>query len=510
MTTPQNQLIKRFAEFRNDPYGFVLYSYPWGRKGTWLEDQEGPDYWQADILVTLGKELEKRDLSPAEVFASINIAVASGHGVGKTSLVAWLVHWFICCYPNPQIVVTAGTQAQLEKKTWRELAKWHKVSLQREWFEWTATKFYLKEAPDTWFAAAIPWTEHNADAFAGTHEQYVLVIFDEASSIADIIWETVEGAMTTERCIWIAFGNPVRNTGRFKACFGKFRKYWITRRVDSRKAKMANKVQIERWRLQYGEDSDFFRKRVRGEFPLQSSNQLISEETVDKCRLFVALGYESFPIFITVDVARFGDDKTVIMVNQGRRLHECFVFHHKDTVEIYTKVIELWDYWKMKNDRVGIFVDDVGVGGGVTDMLRKTNGVLCIGVNAGASAKDKEKFLNKRIEMWWTMGQSLELGYDLTGLSEDDFDALKQDLINIEYFLHPSSQKYQLEAVDDLKERDLPSPDFGTALALRFAYPMPHVAQSPQNRGKNVTPAGSSTLRKKRGQSQHGNSKKGR
>ena len=503
MTTPQEQLIKRFAEFRNDPYGFVLFSYPWGKKGTPLEDEDGPDWWQVDIMDVLRQELEKRDLTPDEVFAAIQIAVASGHGIGKTSLVAWLIHWFISCYPNPQIVVTAGTQAQLEKKTWRELAKWHKISLQREWFEWTATKFYLRESPDTWFAAAIPWSEHNSDAFAGTHERYVMVIMDEASTIADIIWEVAEGAMTTERCIWIAFGNPVRNTGRFKACFTKYRDYWITRKVDSRKAKMANKVQIERWLKQYGENSDFFRKRVKGEFPVQASNQLISEATVDACRVFQAVGFERFPIFITADIARFGDDRTVIMVNQGRKLHECFVMHHRDTVEVYTKIVELWNYWREKNDRVGVFIDDIGVGGGVTDMCKKTHGMLVIGVNAGAAARQPEKHLNKRIEMWWDMSKALEMGYDLSSLSDEDFDALKQDLINIEYFMHGATQKYQLEAVEDLKERDLPSPDYGTSLALRFAYPMPHVAQSQQTSGKKAH-SGSKIMKKKRGTDKHG------
>lgn len=507
--TPQTLLIKRFSEFRSDPYGFVLFSYPWGKKGTWLEDETGPDVWQAKVMEQIRAQLSVRDASPGEVFAAICIAVASGHGIGKTSLVAWLIHWFICCYPNPQIVVTAGTQAQLEKKTWRELAKWHKISLQKEWFEWTATKFYLKEAPDTWFAAAIPWTEHNSDAFAGTHEKYVLVVMDEASTIADIIWEVVEGAMTTERCIWLAFGNPIRNTGRFKACFGKFRNWWTTMKVDSRTAKKANKVQIEQWRQQYGEDSDFFRKRVRGEFPLQSSNQLISEDTVDTCRTFTAYGYETFPIFITCDVARFGDDRTVIMVNQGRKLHECIIMNHKDTVEIYTKIVELWNYWKEKQDRIGVFVDDIGVGGGVTDMCKRTHGMLVIGVNAGAAARDPQRFLNKRIEMWWIMAETLKLGYDLSSLSAEDFDALKQDLINIEYFIHPSSQKYQLEKVEDLKDRELPSPDMGTALALRFAYPMPHMAQSPGIGSKKSSDTGSATLRKKRG-SAHGLRKKHR
>lgn len=504
MTTPQTLLIKKFSEFRNDPYGFVLYSYPWRKKGTPLEDEDGPDWWQVDVMDIIKQELDKRDHSPEEVFAAIQIAVASGHGIGKTSLVAWLIHWFICCYPNPQIVVTAGTQAQLEKKTWRELAKWHKISLQREWFEWTATKFYLKESPDTWFAAAIPWSEHNSDAFAGTHERYVMVIMDEASTIADIIWEVAEGAMTTERCIWIAFGNPVRNTGRFKACFTKFRDYWITRKVDSRKAKMANKTQIAQWLKQYGENSDFFRKRVKGDFPVMASNQLISEATVDACRNFHAVGYETFPIFVTCDVARFGDDRTVVMVNQGRKLHECIVMHHRDTVEIYTKLVEVWNYWREKNDRIGVFIDDIGVGGGVTDMCKKTHGMLVLGVNAGAAARKPEEFLNKRVEMWWDMARTLELGYDLSSLSDVDFENLKQDLINIEYFIQPHSQKYQLEKVEDLKDRDLPSPDYGTALALRFAYPMPHVAQSAQNRTKKPQ-SGSKIMQKKRGSDNGGN-----
>lgn len=500
MTAPQLQLIKKFAEFRSDPYGFVLFSYPWGKKGTWLEDEKGPDYWQADVLETLRKELEKREHTPAEVFAAICIAVASGHGIGKTSLVAWLIHWFISCYPNPQILVTAGTAAQLEKKTWRELAKWHKVSIQREWFEWTATKFYLRESPDTWFAAAMPWSEHNADAFAGTHEKYVLVIFDEASAIADIIWETVEGAMTTALCIWIAFGNPIRNTGRFKACFTKFRDYWITRKVDSRTAKMANTAQIEQWAKQYGEDSDFFRKRVRGEFPRQSSNQLISEETVDMCRTLVASGYESFPIRITCDVAGESEmaDDTVINVVQGNKVHECIKLHGKDTVQIFTVLVETYDYWKVKNDRIMLFIDAIGIGYGVYSMIRSAK-IPCIGVVSGNKARDPERFINIRIEMWYTMAEAMKEGIDLTALSPEDYDRLKEDLVNIEYFENPQSQKYQLESVEDLKERDLPSPDYGTALALSFAYPVPHVAQSGVNKISKAT-SGQTTIQKKRGQ----------
>jgi hypothetical protein len=498
--------IKVYRRFRTNPYGFVLFAYPWGKHRTFLApDRNGviptPEKWQVDVLKTLGAELTKRDMSPDEVFAAICIAVASGHGIGKTTLVAWLIDWFICCFPNPQIIVTAGTASQLEKKTWRELSKWHKVSMHKNYFEWTATKYYLKEDPDTWFAAAMTWSEHRADAFAGTHEKYVLVIFDEASAIADIIWETVEGAMTTAMCVWIAFGNPIRNTGRFKACFGKFKKYWITRKVDSRSARIANKVQIAQWAEQYGEDSDFFRKRVRGEFPLHSTNQLITETTVDMCRSMVAYGYESFPIRIGCDVAGEGEegDDTYICVMQGNKMHELFRLKGKDTVQIYTKLIETYNHWKMKNDRIAIFIDAIGIGAGVYNMTRRALvGIPVFGVISGATANNEVQFFNVRIEMWYNMAGALKEGVDMTAIGQTDFDRLKDDLINIEYFEHPQNQKYQLEAVKDMKERDLLSPDAGTSVALTFAYPVPHVVQSSTERFAKAN-GGAGTITKKKG-----------
>lgn len=465
-----------YGKFRNDPYGYVLFDYPWGKPGTFLSGQDGPDQWQINVMEDIRLALENRNLNPQEQCAAIQIAVASGHGIGKTALVSWIIHWFIRTRPFPQIVVTAGTFAQLQKKTWREVAKWHNVSISKEFFEWTAEKYYLKEQTATWFASPIPWSEHNSDAFAGTHEKYVLYIFDEASAISDIIWEVSEGAMTTDQCIWIAFGNPVRNSGRFKACFTKFRNYWITRKVDSRSSKLTNKAQIEQWKNQYGEDSDFFRKRVKGEFPVTGSNQLISEESMQACRELVIPGYQIFPIRIGVDVARFGEDDTVITVVQGRKIMETIPLHGRDTVQVFTKVLEAYNHWRERSN-VHVYVDDIGVGGGVTDMLRHSR-VPVIPVNSGAVPNDTERFLNLRMEMWWTMAEAIREGIDMSGLEEKTYERLKDDVTNIEYFNNPKNQKYQLESVDDLKARELPSPDYGTALALTFAYPVPIGVQS--------------------------------
>lgn len=505
-TEAQAQFIESMTRFRTDPYGFVLYSYPWGQPGTFLAaDKDGvvpcPDTWQIDIMETLRLELERREHTPEEVFGAIQIAVSSGHGIGKSALLSWLIHWFVCCYPHPQMRVTAGTGSQLQNTIWRELAKWHKVSLQEPWFTWTATKFFLKESPETWFVNAMAWSEHNSDAFGGLHEKYVMVIFDEASAVADIIWETVEGALTTFLCIWIVFGNPIRNTGRFKACFTKYRDLWIRRKVDSRTAKMTNKVQLEKYRKQYGEDSDYFRKRVRGEFPVQSTNQLISEQAVEKCRALVLPGYEIFPIRISCDVARSDDgDKTVIMVVQGRKILECISMQIRDTLAIYTKLVECWNFWNKRCDNITVFVDDIGVGGGVTDMLKKVSGMRQIPIIAGAEPSDPVRFLNLRMNMWWDMMEAIVEGIDMTELSEDHYDRLKSDLTNIEYFLIPKNQKYQLEGVAEIKERSLPSPDYGTALAQTFAYPVPLVSSSWQARNARTdNRGGSSTLRKKRG-----------
>jgi hypothetical protein len=135
---------------------------------------------------------------------------------------------------NPQIVVTANTETQLLTKTWRTLSRWHKLMANAHWFDWTATKFAYKQSPEDWYAAAVAWSENNPDAFAGTHDKNVLVLFDEASNIHDVIWGKVDGAMSTKGAMWICFGNPTRNTGRFYDCFHKYSKWWKSKQIDSR------------------------------------------------------------------------------------------------------------------------------------------------------------------------------------------------------------------------------------------------------------------------------------
>lgn len=457
MNALEVELIQDIAKFYDNPLGFVKYVFSWGEGS--LKDQE-IDKWQADTLIVIGDAVKSGATLNEALSEAIRLAIASGHGIGKTAFVSWIILWFISTREFPQIVVTSNTANQLSAKTWRELAKWHRLSINKHWFEWTATKFYHKQYPDTWFASAIPWSINNSEAFAGTHEKHVLVIYDEASGIHDQIWEVTEGAMTTPGAMWLAFGNPTKNTGRFRECFGKFKHRWITRQIDSREAKQASLKQIQQWVDDYGEDSDFVRVRVRGVFPRAGSNQFIGADIVEACRKYVAEGYESLEKLLAVDVARFGDDQSVIKRRQGRKVWPAKKYRGLDTMALASKVVEEIDDYNPD----AVFIDGVGVGAGVVDRVKQLRpSANIIEVNAGATPNDPEKYFNKAAEMWGLMRDYLKAGADL-----DDDNELLEELQAREYGFSPK-QQIQLEKKSDMKARGLSSPDVADSLALTFA-----------------------------------------
>ena len=215
-----SKLIKIYSSYIHNPLDFVLFQYPWGKKGTMVFEAEGPDFWQQAVLLKYEQELLAR--LDGTKSGAIRIAVRSGHGIGKGALSSWLVDHFMSTRVDPQIVVTANTKPQLETKTWRELSKWTEMSQNSYWFKHTATSHYYTLDPAkewTWRANAIPWNKDRSEAFAGTHDRAVLLLMDEASAIHNQIWEVAEGAMTTDECVHIAFGNPTLNTGAFHECF---------------------------------------------------------------------------------------------------------------------------------------------------------------------------------------------------------------------------------------------------------------------------------------------------
>ena len=458
-TGEELELLAIVAKYAYRPTLFVQSMFPWGKPGTLLANETGPDTWQAEVLDQLGADMRAGLDAKTSAQTAIKYAIASGHGIGKTALVAWIILWFISCFDYPQIVVTANTRTQLLTKTWRELAKWHRMATNSHWFEWTATSLKHRAYPDTWFASAIPWSVGSTEAFAGTHETHVLVLFDEASAIDDAIWQVTEGAMTTASAIWICFGNPTKNTGAFFECFGRMKHRWRTWQIDSRTAKKANRAQIDQSIADYGEDSDFVRVRWRGVFPRAGSMQLISGESVRLAMQREALPNEDHAKILGLDIARHGDDQSSSVKRQGQKTWPVKRYRITDLMLLAQKFCE--DIDEFGPD--GVFIDVTGMGWGVYDRLRQLRPrVNLYPVQVGETAIEDQRFYNRRAEIWWRIREWLEAG----GCLPHDIE-LEADLTGIEYG-YDTKERVQLEKKEDMKARGLASPDSADALALTF------------------------------------------
>lgn len=457
-----DELFEALGALTHDPLAFVYFAYPWGEPGTPLEDMEGPDEWQIQILKDIGEQLKKgKDLQTA-----IQEAVASGHGIGKSALISWLIHFAISTHENTRGVVTANTEGQLRTKTWPELSKWHNMFIAKDLFTYTATAIFSsdKDYEKTWRIDAIPWSKNSPESFAGLHNQgnRILVLFDEASAIDDVIWEVTEGALTdaNTEIIWCAFGNPTRNSGRFRECFRKYRKFWNTYQIDSRTVKISNKAKIEEWLEAYGEDSDFFKVRVRGVFPSALDLQFISTEIADKAQKQVyKLGqFEHLPVIIGVDPAWTGSDSLEIVMRQGYYMKPlASIPKNDDDWRMAQLIAQFEDEYKAD----AVFID-MGYGTGIYSIGKQLGRKWRL-IEFGGKSNDPV-YLNMRAYMWGQMKEWLREG----GSIPPNDQALYDDIVGPEAIIDKNG-RIQLESKKDMKDRGLPSPNKGDALALTFA-----------------------------------------
>jgi hypothetical protein len=451
----ERQLMELVVSCRHDPLRYTLLMYPWGSGD--LTGFDGPDDWQREILVEVGKYSRRID-EPGPL-DPLMIAVASGQGVGKTALMAWLQKWFMSTRKNPTSVVTANTMEQLNSKTWRELAKWNKMALDGHWFTWTATKFYYTPHPENWFASAIPWSENNSEAFRGTHERDTMFQYDEASAIADVIWTATHGSMSTRGSMWFVFGNPTRTSGRFYDCFHAYRKFWKPYHVDARNAKMADKKYVEKTIEMYGPMDDRTKVTIYGEFPSIGFKQLISAEAIEKARHTEAEGWEYMPLVLGVDVARFGDCETILQYRQGRKVFDPIVCPSMDLMKCASFI---GDSIKQRNPMCTT-IDEIGIGAGVLDRLRQM-GFSVLGGNSGNSSENP-RYLNKRAEAYFALKEYIEAGCELPTdkLLSDDLRMLSYDFTD--------KGRLRLDRKQDFLANFGRSPDRADALALTFFYP---------------------------------------
>ena len=499
--TPDEQLSDELAKFYDDPLGYVMFAFPWGESEDMQlvemasEYQErfgcvyGPDVWACEFLDQLGEEIKKRKFNGRDAVPAIRFCTVSGHGIGKSAMTSWLIKFILDTRPMSVGTVTAMTVDQLKAKTWSELGKWHAMSLTSHWFDYTAgrgamalisnrTDIQGESLGKTWKCTAQTCREENSEAFAGQHAPTAtsFYIFDEASGIPDKIFEVREGGLTDGSPMIFDFGNGTRPSGRFfEQCEGANKDRYIVRSIDSRTVKITGKSQFEEWIEDYGVDSDFVKVRVRGMFPATGSAQFISREQVAEAMKREVTHDKSAALIIGVDVARFGDDESVIYPRIGydARSFPPERYRGLDNVQLAGKVAEMIQFFRGLGQEVAmIFVDGGGTGSGVVDVLRHA-GYPITEVLFGSAPVDNQVYRYKSDEMWGDMRKALpklclpaESGPD-HGTAMD----LKLQLTQREFAYTITGNKIHLEPKKDMKSRlgsVAASPDIADALACTF------------------------------------------
>lgn len=447
---------KRVPLYRKDP---VLYAREI------LRFQ--PDEWQESALMDLAENPK--------------VTIRSGQGVGKTGLEAVSLLWFLTCFPYPRVVATAPTKQQLHDVLWSEIDKWMSRSpLLQELLKWTKTYVYMIGNEKRWFAVARTATK--PENMQGFHEDNMLFIVDEASGVADVIMEAILGTLSGKNNKLLMCGNPTKTTGAFYDSHNRDQALYKRHTVSSLDSTRTNKENIDSLIKKYGWDSNVVRVRVRGEFPKQEDDVFIGSELIDQCsrRYYELLeGKGMAQVILGVDVARFGDDETVIYKNfkghielAKHRRGQDLMATVGDIVKIYKEIIKQYpDY----TGKIYVNIDDTGLGGGVTDRLKevkkeqKLTRLYVIPINAAekietdtkAGREAAEHYNNLTTHMWACLRELLE-NKDIE--IKEDSETFGQ--VSCRKYTMASNGKLEIEPKKEMKKRGLDSPDRADALAL--------------------------------------------
>lgn len=458
--TTSPEFIKYIVEtYRDDFYGYrrdILHR----KHATWQRD--------------VGHSLERNKRT----------CVSSGHGIGKTGFGADAIHWFIATRPHPAIVATANTETQLQTKLWRELSKINQTAENSDWFDWKTKSFTMFKDP-TQRAEAIAWSADNPEAFAGTHEEHVLGLFDEASAIERIIFNVFSGAMTTAGARWLLLGNPTRNEGFFyDTCHGKLKArrtgdlgdgLWNSFVIPSWDSPFVDPQWVEDMRKQHGEESDEFRVRVAGLPPRFDAEQYIPREHVDAAMEREVDMFERWPLILGCDVGR--GDRSVIVARRGRVvLPKVEILQGERTTDFARRIAEEINWYRDEEGLTAqVIIEELGMGVGVVETLQDMGyAENTWGVNTGTKAYEPDLYLNLRCEMYGMAKDWLEGNVMLPNTPE-----LMEDLVVLKR--KPSANgKLRLETKDEMRRRGVRSPDVGDAFALTFAQ---HFDLLPEKQG---------------------------
>lgn len=408
--------------------------------------------------------------------------MCAAKGPGKSTVLAWLAWNFLLTRPHPKMAATSISSDNLKDGFWTEMSKWQQKSpLLKQTFIWQKERIFNKAYPETWWMSARNWSK-SADAntvgntLAGLHADYIFFIIDEAGGIPDAIMASAEAALSSckEGHIVIA-GNPTHLEGPlYRACKTDERSLWYVVEItgdpdDPKRSTRISKQWAEEQIKKYGKDNPFVLVSVFGRFPPASFNALIGLDEVNASirRMFKEGDYNGSPKILGIDVARFGDDESIIFPRQGLMAFEPLEYRNLDGTQGADYTIRKWNDWEAD----GCFIDNTGGFGSswIDNLIRLGRSPIGIAFNEKSS---NDQYFNKRTEMAFNLVEWIKRGGRLP-----DIKKLKDALIQTTYTF--KGDKLILEPKEDVKIKLQHSPDHMDALMLTFAMPIEVINKDP-------------------------------
>ena len=442
--------IAKLREWRDDPVVMV-------RELFGIE----PDAWQIKVLRAFPKKQR--------------IALKACKGPGKTALLAWLAYNFLLTRPMPKVAATSISKDNLSDNLWSEMAKWQKNSpLLKEMFIWTKTRISHKEFPETWFMTARTWSKtadksQQSDTLAGLHADFILFLIDESGGIPDAVMATAEAALSScKEGHIVQAGNPTMREGPLYRATTSEKHLWYVVEItgDPESPLRSPRISVQ-WANEqiekYGRDNPWVLINVFGQFPPQSLNSLIGLPELEAAskRYYREFDIGAAARILGIDVARHGDDESVICKRQGIHCFGFLDYRGLDSTQGAEITIREWNSWNAD----ACFVDDTGgFGAGWLDQLRNL-GKSPIGVGFATKAGDDTRYANKRAEMYFSAIEWVKRGGALP-YNKKLFDALSATTYTFK------GSRLILEPKDVIKGKLGYSPDHADAFALTFAFPV--------------------------------------
>jgi len=451
---------------------------PGGRVRRWREGRGILQFFDEELRVQPDAWQEEAALAFADPDPNKRrIALLACAGPGKTALEAWCSLWFMGCQgtvrEHPKGLALSITSENLRANFWAELSKWQQQSAYlSSQFTWTSQAFFANDHPATWRleARSFPKTanaEEQGKTLSGLHSQYVFAIVDESGGIPTTVARAAEQALSN--CTFgklLQGGNPISLDGMLYQAAGSQRHLWVVIRItgDPDDPRRSTRIDIKWAREQialYGRENPWVKSYILGEFPPASINALLGVDEVEKAmrRTYKYPEYSIGQKRLGVDVARFGDDRTVIFPRQGIASFRPIVMRQQNTTAIAARVAKGYNDW---NAELILFDETGHWGHGAYDQLQ-TAGFPLVPVVASDPPVDK-RYKNRRAEMWLEMAKWIRAGGALPLLPE-----MVAELTTPTYCF--MGGVFVLEEKDQIKKRLGRSPDLGDALAQTFAIP---------------------------------------